>query len=303
MTIGVDVTSPTLWYAPYGGGDSFPVLDGALTWQSVRYTSSGTDQVGAALTGGAKWTAGSSRDIFGTSTGAICSGPVWPAPDRAARHLVKYNGIDVNSAALTCDVSASSSVSCPQYQCTYLGSINSSVAGQLTANFSYGKNRKFEVWTAYNWNQIDIVLHVGATDVVQYNPTNQYQAWQPFGPGAGDPLNRGNPFTGLATLVDVTYYQSGFVISSSGPSGFIALVGWDGVAVGYYNKFSHDDSVNAEGTSGHARHMNNNTVGLHMATMLVAKANASTTTLWGAAPAPTWPFPNINHEMLIRYKG
>jgi hypothetical protein len=132
-----DTTSTTLFYAPYNS-DTFPVLDGSLVWQIKTFSTSPTDQVGASMAGGARWAAGSSRDVFGSISGTICSGPAWPAPDLPSRKLVRYNGVLVNSIAVACDTSASASISCPQFQCTYLGSINSSVAGQLTAQFSYG---------------------------------------------------------------------------------------------------------------------------------------------------------------------
>lgn len=293
-----DVTSPSVWYAPYGGGDSFPVLDGTLTWQSVRYTASAMDQVGAVLTGGAKWTAGSSRDIFGTSTGAICSGPAWPASDRIARLLIKYNGIDINSAALTCDTSATTSVPCPQYQCTYLGSINSSVSGQLTAQFSYGQNRKFEIWTAYAWNQIGIALHVGFI-IPTIVPTNQYPAWVPFN---NDALNRANVFTGMPTLVDVVYHQNSFVNSGSGPAGTIAVVGWNGMSVGHATVNSSDTSTVAGSVGGVAEYVNPAAVGLNTATMFVAKANAATSTLFGGVASAGFS-PEANSVLFAKYKG
>lgn len=299
--MSADVTSSTLWYAPYNT-DTFPVLDSGLAWQMVQFSSGPTDQIGASMAGGSRWAAGTSRDVFGLVDGTICTGPAWPASDDASRQLVRYNGVKVNSAALLCDLSATSSVTAPQYQATWLGSIHSSVAGQLTVHFGYGQNRKFEVWTAYAWNQVDIVLRVGDTSgMVQYNPANQYPAWQAFN---NDPLNRGNPFTGAPTLVDVSYYQSAFINTKSGAgaSGFIALVGWDGVGVGYYNKQSSDNTQMQDGVAGAARYSNSNSVGIHTATMLIAKANGLGTTVWGAAPSP-WPFPNINQEMLVHYKG
>lgn len=300
--MSADVTSATLWYAPYNS-DSYPALDATLAWQTVRFSPSPIDQVGASMAGGAKWTAGSSRDIFGTATGAICSGPAWPAADRASRLLVRYNGIDVNSATLTCDTSASASVSCPQYQCTYLGSINSSVAGQLTAQFTFGQNRKFEVWTAYNWNQVDITLHVGYV-IPTTVPTNQYPNWQPFN---NDALNRANVFTGLPTAVDVAYHQNFFVNSSvGGPTGVIALVGWDGVDLGFHAIATSDTSTMASTIGGVARYINSSAVGLHAATMMVAKANAANSTVFGGVtigPPNNYTSMEGNSVLYAKYKG
>lgn len=301
-----DWTSSTVWYAPYNS-DSYPALDATLTWQTVRFSASPVDQAGASLTGGSKWTAGTSRDIFGTGSGAICSGPAWPASDRASRLLVRYNGIDVNSAAMTCDTSASSSVSCPQYQCTFLGSINSSVAGQLTAQFGYGQNRVFETWTAYSWNQIDIILHTGVILATgTFKPTNQYPAWAPYN---NDPLNRANVFTGLPTLVDVTYHQNSFINSSiGGPTAVLAMVLWDGVNSGFTCIGSSDTSTVAGDQSCAAHYLNSASVGLHTATMGVAKANAASSTLFSGNGslnnAPTPPYSVEGNSVLFaRFKG
>lgn len=293
-----DVTSSTVWYSPYGGGNSFPVLDASLAWQMIPYTATAIDPVGASMAGGSKWMAGTSRDIFGTSTGAICSGPAWPASDRASRLLVKYNGIDVNSAILTCDTSASASVSCPQYQCTYLGSINSSVAGQLTAQFSYGQNRKFEIWTAYHLNQIEIALHVGFI-IPTTVPNNQYPAWVPFN---NDALNRANVFTGMPTMVDIIYHQNGFVNTTGGPSGTIAVVGWNGVACGHATVNSSDTSTVAGSVGGVAEYINSAAVGLNTATMFVAKANATASTLFGGTVSPGFSV-EANSVLLAKFKG
>lgn len=293
-TMSLDVTSPTLWYAP-DKSDSYPNLDAMLVWQQITFSSSPIDPVGASMAGGSKWTAGTSRDVFGLASGTICTGPTWAAPDLTSRSLVRYNGVLVNSVALTCDTSAASSIVVPQYQGTYLGSINNSVAGQLTAQFSYGQNRKFEIWNAYN--QIDVVLHTGF-NIPTTVPTNQYPAWVPFN---NDPLNRANVFTGLPTHVDIVYHQNGFVNSQSGPAGTIAIVGWNGVGLGHCTVNSSDTNTVAGSVGGVAEYSNSAAVGLNTATMFVAKANAATSTLFGGIAS--WPSPEGNSVLLAKYKG
>lgn len=293
-----DTTSSVLWYAPYNN-DTFPIFNGT-SWQSVRFSSAPVDQVGASMAGGSKWTV-VPRDIFGTISGTICSGPAWPTSDLGARQLIRYNGILVNSAAIVCDTSASVSVSCAQYQCTYLGSINPSVVGQLTATFSYGQDRKFETWTAYAQNQVDIVLHVGATNV-QYMPTNQYPAFAYFG-NPPSSLNGGAFFSGLPTNLDVAYYQGMFINSQSGSSGMIAAVCLNGlVNVGFWAKFSSDTTFIAGGAGTDARYNASAMVGLNKLYMCVAKANTPNSTVWGGTPnyAPNY---EVNGVMFIRYRG
>jgi hypothetical protein len=297
--MSADVTSATLWYAPYNS-DTFPVFDGSA-WQQVTFSSSPSDQVGPSLSCGSKWSAGTSRDVFGLANGMICTGPAWPAPDDISRNLIRYNGVKVNSAAMTLDTSATASVSVPQYQATWLGSIHNSVAGQLSYLASYGQDRKCEIWTAYDWNQVDIVLHVGVVlPTGVWVPTNQYPAWAPFN---NDAMNRGTPFTGAPTLVDNTYYQSAFINSQYGASGLISVVGWDGVGLGYWNKFSSDLTNMASSISGEARYLAEHSVGVHTATMFVAKVNTPKSTAWSGAPNPPWTHPEFNQEMLIRYRG
>jgi hypothetical protein len=298
--MSVDTTSTTLYYSPYSS-DTFPVLDGTLAWQIRTFSSSRTDQVGAQMSGGSKWAGGQSRDVFGTISGSICTGPSWPGSDLTSRKLTRYAGVLVNSAVITCDTTSITAVSCPQYQCTYLGSINPSVTGQLTAQFSYGQDRKFEVWTAYAQNQVDIVLHVGATNV-QYMPTNQYPAFNYFG-NPPSSLNGGTFFSGLPTNLDVAYYQGMFINSQSGPSGMIAAVCLNGlVNVGFWAKFSSDTTVIAGGAGTDARYNASAMVGQNKLYMCVAKANTATSTVWGGTPnyAPNY---EVNGVMFVRYRG
>jgi hypothetical protein len=303
MSAGVDVTSPTLWYAPYNN-DSFPVLGITGNWATITFSSSPTDTIGPSISGGAKWSAGTSRDVFGTVTGAICTGPAWPAPDLASRQLARYNGLLVTAAAIPCDTSASDAISCPQYQCTYLGSINSSVTGQLTVHFSYGLNRRWEVWSAHN--QIDVTLHVGLIGG-DYVPTNQYGSSLPnagFLPFKGNYGTVANVFTGLPTKVDVAWHENSFINSAvGGPSGTLAAIGWNGVVCGYWAINSSDTSNLEDSAGGVAHYVNSNAVGLNTAGMFVAKANASNSTIRGGASVPPWTTNELNSVLLASFRG
>lgn len=295
-----DATSATLYLAPYKSS-TFRRFNGS-SWQSESFVSSPTDQVGASMQGGAKWAAGTQRDVFGAAGGVLCTGPAWSGPSLSARGMLRYEGMIVNGATVTCDTSPSASITCPQYECTYLGSISTSAAGQLTAHFGYGKDRKFEVWNAYN--QEKIVLHVGPVGTATYVPTNQYPAWVPYG---NDATNRANIFTGLPTEVDVSYHSNFFVYSPSGPSGVIALIAWDGVDQGFHAIASSDASGVAAVFGGQAARYNNSAVlGVHTATMGVEKANAAYSTVFGAVvtgPPNNYTSAEGNAMMLARYKG
>jgi hypothetical protein len=294
-----DVTSATVWYAPYKT-DTYPNLDATLAWSDVTFSSSPTDQVGPSLACGPKWGAGTSRDIFGLSNGTLCSGPAWTAPDLTNRGLIRYNGILVNSGPLNADTSATTSVYVPPYQGTYLFSIHNSAACQLTAHFSFGQDRKFEIWSPYN--QIDITLHVGVV-IPTTVPTNQYPNWQPFN---NDHLNRANVFTGLPTHVDVSYHQNFFCNTLSGPSGLFALIGWDGVDLGFHVALSSDTNTVAGSGGGAARYLNSASVGLHTATMMIAKANVATSTAFGGVqigPPNNYTSVEGNSVLYAKFKG
>lgn len=289
-----DATSPTLWYAPYIS-DTYPVFNGTA-WQTITFSFSPTDQVGASMVGNSKWTVGQ-HDVFGTISGAICTGPAWPGSDLPSRNLIRRNGILVNTLSFICDTSGTTTFACPQYQCTYLGSINPSVVGQLTATFSYGQDRKFEAWNAYN--QVDIVLHVGANNV-GYMPTNQYPTFAYFNSSA---LNRGIFFSGLPTNLDVGYFQAMFINSGSGPSGLLHAVCLNGLTnVGVWGGASSDTNTVAGGAKNEAHYNASAVVGQNTLAMCVAKANAATSTIWGGTSAYA-PNLEVNGVMYVSYKG
>lgn len=298
-----DVVSSTLYY-PRHSSNRIPVLDASMTWQTFRFTASATAADGLAMAGGAKWVAGSKYDAFANADGVMCTGPAWPASDTAARRLIQYDGIWVNDAALTCDTSATTLISCPQYRCTYLTSIAPSVTGQLSANFGYGRDRKMEVWTPYVQNQIPIVMHVGAANGT-CKPTNQYNdAPLPnFAALCGDTLAKGTVFTGLPTVVDAIWHEAIFADSATvgQPSGALTAVGWDGVPVGFWGKASFDSLASASLTPV-AHYVNHSAVGVHAVSMMVAKANNPNSTVYGAAGYP-WPLPDFNSAMFVRYQG
>lgn len=298
-----DVTSATVWYAPYDGGDSYPNLDSALTWQVVPYTASPIDSVGASLSCRSKWSAGQSYDVFGLAGGIIGTGPAWPASDDASRNLIRYNGIKVNNTTLMIDLSSTSNILVSRHQATYLGSIHCSVTGQLTANFSNGQDRKFEVWTAYSCNQVHIVQHVSQTIASgTWTPTNKYQ--NGFVPYNNDPTNRANIFTGDLTLVDVTYHQNMFVNSSvGGPSGAIAVIGWNGILAGHGECFSSDTPYIAGSNTGAAHYSNSAAIGLNVVTMLCACVNAPNTVLFSGGNAGISSLYEGNQVMFARYLG
>lgn len=314
-----DTVSATVWYGPYKGGDQVPVFFSGA-WRPITITSGILDTVGLGLSGGSKWAANSQRDDFITTLNGVapvhCSGPAWSTSNATttARGLVQVNGIWVNGAAMACDTSASAQITCPQYQCTAVGSLSvGPTAGQLVAHVSSGQQRRWDVYNFYH--QEPIVLAV-TTDpnTVSYLPVNQYPTFQFWGPGAGDSNNKGFAFTGLPETVQAAYSQRGFLDTSSagtGAYGFITCVGWNGTCAGTWGTVSSDAQGYpggvAAGFSILASLSKKGSIGVNHADIMIAAAVNSPGTnlsaIYGNLVGP-WPaYPDNGIRLDILYKG
>lgn len=183
----------------------------------------------------------------------------------------------------------------------YVGSINVSVAGQLTAHFSEDYNRKFEVYNAYN--QRTLILRVITQERgLLYCPTNQYPAWQPFNNNA---LNRGTIITGLPEAVEVTYYQSGFLNTQSGAYGLLNAIGWNSTTApsGPNGGGAHDDINFVGGVRMIALYDEPAATGVNVATMLVGAAVNSLSRESRINSAPTSGAIDGNGVLLIKWRG
>ena len=277
MTGPQDVSSGTLYYAPYKGGGFVPVLDSSLKWTNVRIAIAHSDAVGRSISGGSKWTANKSRDVFMTLSGDLCTNSVpWPSAGTAARELGLYDGVTVNASVITCDTSSTTNLSCAQYQCTYLGSINvGAVAGQLVCTFEYGQNRRCDVWNFYNQEMVR--LWVGqpvAAGTVMWKYCNstvcpQYPAFSPLD---GNPNNAGAAFTGMPEPIVVKFHEASFV---NGVSGLINAVGHNSTTTancGSVGKVNTDWTL-PMGLTTEAHCVIQGGVGANVFTMLIAGMN------------------------------
>lgn len=186
----------------------------------------------------------------------------------------------------------------------WVGSINISIAGQLTVNISEGYDRKWEVYNA--WNQRDIILTVITQEKdLAYCPINQYPAWHPFN---GNSLDRGTVFTGEPVAVDVVYLQGGYLNTTAGSYGLLNAIGWNGVAAGEWGGGGHDDLSFVGGVKGFAHLVETVAVGPNTVTMFVAAANNTPcnpgkTVIYSAA-GPVWGYnADANTLMTIRWRG
>lgn len=262
-----------LWYSPDCGGTI------RVKGADVSFLSGPTDQNG--------WSMDISTvpvgkyHVYGTETGLALSG-AWTDP---TSFLTRLDGIQVD----------------PATQASWLGSINIGMPGQLTAHFGYGQARRFDVYNAYN--RRPIVLRVVTQPGIQYCPTNQYPAFQPFN---NDANNKAAVFTGKAEAVDVEYSQSMFINTVAGPYGIIAAVGWNGAVKGYWEKLSSDATSMASSLSATASYAEPAAVGENTATMFIAGVvNSSNvqSAIWGSAAGAYPNNPDLNSVLVARWNG
>lgn len=172
------LAATTLFYTAFEG-NYVPIWDGA-TWQTRQFAA----DLSLALDSNAVHTnyhqALKAFDVFlanDNGTLRMVTGPAWTTAGNyvsagvlttgvAARAaaISRVNGIYVNTAIMTGRFGNASgnTISVPAGQGTYLGTIwIDATDGQLSCHVSYGQNRKYGVWNAYN--RQPIVLQAGDT--------------------------------------------------------------------------------------------------------------------------------------------
>ena len=147
----------TLYYAPYNGAYC-PVYNGTQQ-QLYQFTSSSSDTVGQSLSlaGSANWTTQTLYDVFYAYVGGTLffgTGPAWTNTTTRSASLALYNGVQTNSASMTLRTGAAATQTVPANQGTYLGTIYTSAAGQISFTFggaaSGGSAGLLGVWNMYN---------------------------------------------------------------------------------------------------------------------------------------------------------
>lgn len=312
MLQNADYSSAVLHYPPFES-DQVPLFDGT-DWASYPFTSGPLDTAGLSMAGGSKWTAGSKRDVFVTSnegTPVLGTGPAWPADSVASRGLARRNGLWVNSAALSLDVSASAALSVPEHQATWVGSIDIGTAGVLEAKFTLGQNRRCDVWNVYH--QREILLGVGCPPAssslpVVWLPTNQFPTLVAFN---NDLNNSGRYFTGLPQNIDREYSQSCFINTyGHGACGLTISICEDTLSNPKTTKGFSSDAESAatgyfqSGLSVVAHSIHKASIGGHRAIMGVAGSNHFTgVSVYGMDPRAIYGTPDRLHALWIKYQG
>lgn len=296
VALGLYATNATAQSLPLGrlsaSSAPVPTVD-VVASSALHYTDGETD----AQLSTSSLAANTSYDVYDLLTQSVS---IATAPFGSS---VVHGGKRVNGTAFT---------GCAQYACIYLGAVITDASGKINQQISYGQNRRWDVWNFYN--QIDVRLQVGEPATgsnIWVNCTStlcpQYPAFSALN---GHTANNGTVFTGLSTLVEVDFHESGFVNSTSGPTALIAAIGWDTATVGncgYYRVNSHDDTYAEQGVGGEAFCLQRNVVGPHTVTMLIAAANGLGSTFAGGYIPNAWGGqqmqPDISSVMWIKYKG
>lgn len=185
----------------------------------------------------------------------------------------------------------------------YVGSINLSVAGQLTTNMPYGKARGWGVWNAYNQKEISLQVGIpgpaGSYAAYYLNASGDtYPTWQLFGT---DPASYGVVFTGLPVPVDIEYVQQGFL--TWGPTLMIAGIGWNSTtfASGEWGQTQHDDANTVTLQTARAHYVNLNALGANKVQMLVM--GRGNVILYGGEGRSTLATQDRMSVMRIKWKG
>lgn len=189
-----DVVGVTeLFYTPYAG-DTVPLFDGTA-WSDVQFSEMSI----------ARFDPGA-YDIFAVT------GPALVAEPWGAIRPTRLNGILVDAANRT-----------------YLGSVLVDANGHLNAHFSYGQNRRWDVWNAYHRQRV--LLKAGDPRPPGANGVKYAPYWGPgnFGASNNDPGNSLTVFIGLAEEpVRAIYRQAFFLNTTIGGAGtkYANAVGW-----------------------------------------------------------------------------
>lgn len=193
--IGTSVIAGTAVYYTVYNGRYVAVYDG--TQSNLQAFSELT------LTLSASHVLNSVYDVFAfmdAGTLRLGTGPAWTTITAGAgsrgtgagtSELVRANGLLVNANAMATMRNGATTYAVPQFQATYLGSINiDGTAGQITCHTSYGQSRKWSVWNAYN--RVPIFLKGGDPTATWSYTTNTVRA------ANGSAANSLTIFSGLA---------------------------------------------------------------------------------------------------------
>ena len=224
-----EAAQSTVYYTPYIG-NTIPIYNGSNFIPTVFSELS-------MVMSGANFAAGAIYDLFvmvdAGPTNRLGIGPVWGTltPGSCARgtgagttELQRVNGIWVNKNLMTLRYGSASTVSVAPFYATYVGTMYMDASNsQVSCYFTYGQNRKFGLWNAYN--RVPIIMKAGDGTGSWSYTTGTIRA------SNNSAANSITTLTGLAEeMLDLGFVQS--VQNNSTTSAPHTYVGFNSVTVG-----------------------------------------------------------------------
>jgi hypothetical protein len=199
MTLDVTGAS-SIYYVPYNG-QQVPI------YNSQTGVFGLVDMLGPGLTlplNSSQQTQNGLYDIFAETIGGsieLCAGPAWSGSSRAVG-ISQVSGIWVNSAEMTACYNATVARDCPQFQCTYLGTMFATSNGQTSQQFgpnsvAYGAGNCLCLYNAYN--QVEVTSQSLDSNAA-YTYSGSWRATDPPSPPAPINSNRVSVVDGLGQM-------------------------------------------------------------------------------------------------------
>lgn len=143
-----------------------------------------------------------------------------------SRRLVMDEGILVNDAPMMVQADASTALEVSAGQ-VFLGviAIDDDAPGRVTAHVSYGPDRKYNVWNAYNQKQIKLRAGVVRPNASSY--VLSANRWQLVAPGFSLRILQGLEQAAVPVVLDRGF----FINAAPGPKGYEAGIAVDNVSV------------------------------------------------------------------------
>lgn len=143
------VTAGTsVFYTPYFGNI-------IAIYNGTRFVPGAFSELSIAL--GSNWAANTNYDAYvGNDSGTVrlCTGAAWTNSTTRNESLTRISGLLTNNASMTCRYNNTTTFTCAQNQCTYVGTFRTTAAGQVDFIFggaaSGGTAAVLNVWNMYN---------------------------------------------------------------------------------------------------------------------------------------------------------
>lgn len=216
-----DVTAATaVYYTPYVG-NMVPIYDG--NWLQAYFFSEQT------LTLSSSQAASNLYDVFAflnSGSAIIGTGPAWTSATAGSctrgagagtTQLSRINGLWTNTVSMTMR-NGGLTYSVAANQGTYLGSLfMDGTNGQVSCYRSWGQNRKWGVWNAYN--RVPIAMQAGDS-TTSWTPATTYPT---FAASNGNSANKITSFFGLAEEEIVCNFEQLMNTVNTGHQGYTGI--------------------------------------------------------------------------------